>query len=440
MRHSQVTRMWLFLPALAVVCASATVAVAQSVRAVESGSDAPWYFSPSLGVVDFEGDQEFKDGIILSARGGYDYSDRWSLEGIFSLAPSLDSNDVDGRFDPDWSNTYMLQLAFDGLFHFTRWDRLDPYLAAGIGFVHFGEDPEDGDQNTLLLRAGAGVFYHFNDEWAIRVDYRGMLAGFGDNPNANAVIDGGVVWTWGAAVPQDYRAVAGSSDSDGDGLSDADEAELGTDPYDPDTDKDRLTDGDEVNRYQTDPLNADTDWDSLKDGEEVFTHSTDPRNRDTDSGGVADGHEVIEDRTNPRDPADDLLLYELYIQFDYNDSVIKPRFTSQLDVIAKVLKRHPNSTARVEGHADRTRKSGEAYNKRLSRQRADAVVDALVGEGIARERLQAVGYGFSRPKAPNDPVSGNPLNRRVEVYISGTGDAAVDRGSAAAIAPLPADK
>jgi len=36
---------------------------------------------------------------------------------------------------------------------------------------------------------------------------------------------------------------------------------------------------------------------------------------------------------------------------------------------------------------------------------------------ISRSRMTAVGYGFSRPKAPNDPVNGNPVNRRVEIYI-----------------------
>ncbi|MFA5129714.1 MAG: hypothetical protein WC477_02200 [Patescibacteria group bacterium] len=58
-------------------------------------------------------------------------------------------------------------------------------------------------------------------------------------------------------------------DSDGDGLSDADEVQLGTDPHSADTDGDGLSDGDEVHLWHTDPLKADTDGDGYSDGAEV---------------------------------------------------------------------------------------------------------------------------------------------------------------------------
>ncbi|GAB4001550.1 Stk1 family PASTA domain-containing Ser/Thr kinase [Nocardioides ultimimeridianus] len=58
-------------------------------------------------------------------------------------------------------------------------------------------------------------------------------------------------------------------DADGDGLSDAQEAQYGTDPNKADTDGDGLSDGDEVNKYHTDPLVADSDGDTFSDGDEV---------------------------------------------------------------------------------------------------------------------------------------------------------------------------
>lgn len=61
----------------------------------------------------------------------------------------------------------------------------------------------------------------------------------------------------------------GVVDSDGDGLSDEVERMLGTDPFNPDTDNDGLTDYEEVCIYGTDPLNPDTDGDGYLDGEEV---------------------------------------------------------------------------------------------------------------------------------------------------------------------------
>lgn len=60
-----------------------------------------------------------------------------------------------------------------------------------------------------------------------------------------------------------------SLDSDGDGLTDEEEAAIGTDIVNPDTDADDLTDGEEVNIYKTDPLKPDTDGDGYLDGQEV---------------------------------------------------------------------------------------------------------------------------------------------------------------------------
>lgn len=62
---------------------------------------------------------------------------------------------------------------------------------------------------------------------------------------------------------------AGSIDSDEDGLTDEEEATLGTDATNTDTDLDGLSDGEEVNIYFTDPLNTDTDGDTYLDGAEV---------------------------------------------------------------------------------------------------------------------------------------------------------------------------
>jgi len=63
--------------------------------------------------------------------------------------------------------------------------------------------------------------------------------------------------------------VAPPKDSDGDGLTDAQELQLGTDPNKKDTDGDGLSDYDEVTKYRTDPLKADTDGDGYADGVEV---------------------------------------------------------------------------------------------------------------------------------------------------------------------------
>jgi len=90
-----------------------------------------------------------------------------------------------------------------------------------------------------------------------------------------------------AIYNQTSAALAGQEDTDGDGLTNAQEEEIGTDPLNPDTDGDGLLDGDEV-ALGTDPLNPDTDGDGLLDGDEVAL-GTDPLNPDTDGDGILDG-------------------------------------------------------------------------------------------------------------------------------------------------------
>ncbi len=102
-----------------------------------------------------------------------------------------------------------------------------------------------------------------------------------------------------ASFNQTQAALVGEQDTDGDGLTDREENERGTDPLVADSDGDELLDGDEVETHQTDPLLADTDADGLPDGQEVEQTNTDPRNPDTDADLLNDGDE-IENNTDPR--------------------------------------------------------------------------------------------------------------------------------------------
>ena len=96
-----------------------------------------------------------------------------------------------------------------------------------------------------------------------------------------------------------YFGKSDADDDDEDGLTNVMEERLGTDPHNPDTDKDGLKDGEEVNRYKTDPLKADTDGDGLTDGDEVLKYRTDPTQTDTDGDGLSDGVEINKYGTDP---------------------------------------------------------------------------------------------------------------------------------------------
>lgn len=81
---------------------------------------------------------------------------------------------------------------------------------------------------------------------------------------------------------------ATSGDQDGDNYPDAQELEIGLDPYNPDTDGDGVADGDEANIYGTDPFYWDTDGDGLGDGQELYELRTDPLAFDGDGAATSD--------------------------------------------------------------------------------------------------------------------------------------------------------
>lgn len=105
-------------------------------------------------------------------------------------------------------------------------------------------------------------------------------------------------------------------------------------------------------------------------------------------------------------------LYGIYFDTDKTD--IKPESVKTLDEVANLLKIDRSLKLQISGHTDKT---GTAdHNMKLSEGRAKAVVDALVKNyGIAATRLQAKGYGDTKPVAPNDKEENRAKNRRVEL-------------------------
>jgi len=102
------------------------------------------------------------------------------------------------------------------------------------------------------------------------------------------------------------------------------------------------------------------------------------------------------------------------ILFDVDKSDIKPASAPTLEQVAKLLKDDPALKLEVAGHTDST--GDKDHNAKLSEDRATAVMQSLVKTyGIDGARLQAKGYGDSKPVAPNDTEDGRAKNRRVEL-------------------------
>jgi outer membrane protein OmpA-like peptidoglycan-associated protein len=103
------------------------------------------------------------------------------------------------------------------------------------------------------------------------------------------------------------------------------------------------------------------------------------------------------------------------VNFAFDSAEITSESEVILDAAADSLKESPGVRVEVAGHTDST--GPEAYNEGLSKRRAQAVFDYLTGQGIDASRLDAAGYGESRPVADNGTRDGRAQNRRVELNV-----------------------
>lgn len=108
------------------------------------------------------------------------------------------------------------------------------------------------------------------------------------------------------------------------------------------------------------------------------------------------------------------------ILFATNKSELSSASRDALTKFATSLKNSPDTDVTIYGHTDNT--GTRAVNERISKERADAVANFLVGQGISRSRLTTEGLAFDQPVADNSTAAGRAQNRRVEVYITANAD------------------
>jgi len=104
------------------------------------------------------------------------------------------------------------------------------------------------------------------------------------------------------------------------------------------------------------------------------------------------------------------------VLFETDKAILRPSSEYQGKNVVAILKAFPNVNLKIGGYTDNT--GNPKSNVKLSKDRADAVMNALIKNGIDATRLKAEGYGEQFPVASNDTPEGREKNRRVDVRIS----------------------
>lgn len=116
----------------------------------------------------------------------------------------------------------------------------------------------------------------------------------------------------------------------------------------------------------------------------------------------------------------------LLVNFDHDKVNVKTEYFPEIKKMANLLKLFPSVSLVIEGHTSKV--GSEAYNKKISQQRSNAIVDVLVNQfNIDRARLTAVGYGEERLIDLGEGNAAHAKNRRIEAKVEVTKKVSVNR-------------
>ena len=330
--------------------------------------------------------------------------------------------------------------------------KLDPSIHAGGGYTWIGDDISAG-----TLNGGLGLTYWFTETVGLSVrstykhsfedlredmpshmqHFAGLTFKFGGSDK-----DGDGIYDKDDACPEEagLKQFNGCPDTDGDGIEDSKDAckdVAGPVEFNgcPDTDGDGVADNldacPEVAGLATFGGCPDTDGDGVQDKEDKCIDVKGPKENggcpwpDRDGDGVLDKDDRCPDVAGTvanngcpevtEEAIKKLNDYAKTILFDSGKASFQQQTFPVLQAIVAILKEYPNANFSIEGHTDSDGK--DAANQTLSENRAAAVKNYLVENGIAASRLSSAGFGESKPIDTNKTKAGKANNRRVEVKL-----------------------
>ena len=307
-----------------------------------------------------------------------------------------------------------LQFKFNGLWNENSW--FDPYLRVGANYLRHDYSNSERAYNKeggfmkadhFAANGGLGINFWITKNFGIGVQQDYVVTPF----EKTTISD-----FWQSSATLNFRF--GNTDRDKDGIKDKDDAcpdVFGLAQFNgcPDTDGDGVQDSEDNCPEVAGPIEnqgcpwPDTDGDGVLDKDDECPEVAGPAEnkgcpwKDTDNDGVLDKDDAcpevpgLPEYNGCPKPADVIALEATGalkgITFDFGKAVISKASYTKLDQAAEVIKSSNGGTFLITGHTDK--KGNDAYNLKLSRERAAAVVRALEERGVADSQLKSTGVG-----------------------------------------------
>ncbi len=379
-----------------------------------------WYVAPMYSHVEPDNDRRLDAGQGATLSVGYRVSEEFALE-VYGVYGKLDRQPVSSSATMSGGGIGALAFLSDAV--------PGLYLPFAVGYLETDSQALSGSRyKGLSFEAGLGYLLPLSFgryDFALRAEARYRHNNGQDSDDLGEVAKPGLedaLFNLGLQLPLGRRsappvepavavvpvlpACSDGVDNDGDGLVDYPNdpgcsSASDDDERDPPQCSDgRDNDGDGLIDYPDDPGCS-----SAQDDDETDPCKTPVPGERVSLLGCGTGDVIVLHGVN----------------FEHDQARLTVNAQSILDQVVSELSRYPDIQIEIGGHTDSV--GSDAYNQRLSERRAASVVDYLSGEGIARDRMSAAGYGEAQPVADNETAEGRERNRRVELKIT-TGVAA----------------
>jgi OOP family OmpA-OmpF porin len=361
------------------------VLAASAAFAGDQDFDDRWYVTPSASFVKPDSNRNVNSAVAAGLAFGKFVTNNISVDLEFDKA-TFDNKTDSGELSQKTAS-------FIGRYHFADKMGMRPYLGAGIGALRFKQDGGTRETDAIASLV-AGITKDLSDRVDLRTELRYRLqnsntADTGHDTFDDYLFNAGLNIAFGQASEQttdtDLAPQAPTLDSDGDGVSDANDRCPNTPA------------GTEVDSNGCALVDGDDDQDGVANSRDKCPNSK--------PGAVVDN-----------DGCEVQVVIELQgVHFDTDKSTLKPQSIAILDAAVKTLGDHGTIRVEVAGHTDST--ASDAYNQSLSERRAKVVYEYLTSHGISSDRMTWAGYGESQPIADNDTAAGRAQNRRTELIV-----------------------